>query len=555
MMDNFRLILFISLGVILMLLWQAWEQHNAPARAPNNAVSTPATPAGVPSAPADSSRAGPGVPAAPATPAPAGTPVAVPLIERATRIRVQTDVMVVEIDTAGGDLRVLDLPRYPVSVDKPKQPLRLLSDDDAAFHIAQSGLIGSPEGLPYHKTRFASARTDYMLAEGQRELRVPLTHRAKDGTRYTKTYVFRRNDYTVDVEFHVDNATRREWRGYFYGQFARRATEAPGMFALPTYSGAAIYTANDKYQKISFEDMAKNPLKRENTGGWVAMLQHYFVGAWMPAAKARSEFYSDSIGSGRYTIGYKQLEPTAIAPGRSGTLTGQLYLGPKEPKRLAKLVEGMDLTVDYGWLTVISAPLYWALDWIHRFLGNWGWAIIVLTILIKAAFYPLSAASYKSMAQMKKLAPRLKALKERYGDDKQKLNQAMMEMYKTEKINPLGGCLPILIQIPVFIALYWVLLESVELRHAPWALWIKDLSGKDPYYVLPIIMGITMYAQQLLNPQPLDPMQKRIFMVMPGLFTVLFLFFPAGLVLYWTVNNLLSIAQQWAINRTLGVTH
>ncbi len=552
-MDNFRLALFIALGVILMLIYQAWEQHNAPAR--NPAIPTATAPAGVPSAPTDRPGAAPGVPATPAAPVPSGTPVAVPSIERATRIRVQTDVLMVEIDTAGGDLRVLDLPRYPVSVGQPKQPLRLLSDDDASFHVAQSGLIGASDGLPFHKTRFASARTDYTLAEGQRELRVPLTHQARDGTRYTKTYVFRRNDYTVDVEFLVDNATRREWRGYFYGQFARRATEAPGMFALPTYSGAAIYTEKDKYQKISFEDMAKSQLKRENTGGWVAMLQHYFVGAWMPAPKARSEFYSDSLGGGRYTIGYKQLEPTVIPPGRNGTLTGHVYLGPKEQARLAKLVEGMDLTVDYGWLTVISAPLYWALDWIHRFLGNWGWAIIVLTILIKAAFYPLSAASYKSMAQMKKLAPRLQALKERFGDDKQKLNQAMMEMYRTEKINPLGGCLPILIQIPVFIALYWVLLESIELRHAPWALWIKDLSGKDPYYVLPIIMGITMYAQQLLNPQPLDPMQKRIFMVMPGLFTVLFLFFPSGLVLYWTVNNLLSIAQQWAINRSIGATH
>jgi len=556
MIDNFRLILFMALAVILVLLWQAWEKHNAPSRPATNAAA-PTAPAGVPSTPAGRQPAASGVPGAPATTAQpaAGTPAVTPSIERAARVRVTTDVLQIEIDTAGGDLRVLDLPRYPISVDKPKQPLRLLSDDETAFHVAQSGLIGHRQDLPNHKTRFRAALREYTLADGQNELRVPLTYQARDGLRYTKTYIFRRNDYTVDVEFRVDNNSAREWRGYFYGQFARRATEAPGMFALPTYSGAAIYTEKDKYQKISFDDMAKSQLKRENTGGWVAMLQHYFVASWMPAPKAHSEFYSDALSGGRYAIGYKQLEPTIIAPGRSGVLTGKLYLGPKEQKRLAKLVEGMDLTVDYGWLTVISGPLFWVLDWLHRFLGNWGWAIIVLTILIKAVFYPLSAASYKSMAQMKKLAPRLKALKERFGDDKQKLNQAMMEMYRTEKINPLGGCLPILIQIPVFIALYWVLLESVELRQAPWALWINDLTGKDPYYVLPIIMGVTMYAQQMLNPQPLDPMQKRIFMIMPGMFTVLFLFFPAGLVLYWTVNNLLSIAQQWAINRTIGATH
>jgi YidC/Oxa1 family membrane protein insertase len=541
-MDNLRILLFVALGLILFMIygeWQAWERQKAPAP-------TPAAP----------SREAADVPSAPTVAAPAGSPAAPTesRIERGERIEVVTDVYEAVIDTQGGDLRQLRLRKYPVSADKPAEPLAMLSDEPASFHIAQSGLVGHEGSFPTHRTRFEVAAQRYVLSAGQLELRVPLVYRAPDGVRYTKTYVFRPDDYVVGVEFRVENTTRKEWQGFFYGQLTRVGVAAPGMFALPTYTGGAIYTPEDKYQKIAFEDMAKKPLKREVTGGWVAMLQHYFVDAWMPDPKARSQFWTDTREANRYVIGYTSLEPTRVAPGENATLKAQIYLGPKEQRRLEKLVEGMDLTVDYGALTILASPLFWLLDHIHRLIGNWGWAIVILTILIKIAFYPLSAASYKSMAQMKKLAPRLQALKERYGSDRQKLNQAMMEMYQTEKINPLGGCLPILIQIPVFIALYWVLLESVEMRQAPWVLWITDLSSKDPYYVLPIIMGVSMYAQQMLNPQPMDPVQKKVFMVMPGLFTVLFLFFPAGLVLYWTVNNVLSIAQQWQINRAHGVT-
>jgi YidC/Oxa1 family membrane protein insertase len=539
--------LFIGLGLILLMIyteWEAWERKKAP---------PPTAPA---AAPAERDDAAP-VPVAPTVadrPATETLPRLAAPEPRGVRVAVVTDVFRAEIDTQGGDLRELKLPRYPVSADKPDEPFRLLTDDPTQFYVAQSGLVGHEGAFPTHKVRFETAATRYELGANDAELRVPLTWRAPDGTRYTKTYVFRRNDYAVDVEFRVENATRREWQGFFYGQLQRAGVEAPSLLALPTYTGGAIYTPEDKYQKIDFSDMAEKALKREVTGGWVAMLQHYFVGAWMPEPKARSQFWTDARGDNRFVIGYTALDAVTVAPGATGTLTGKLYLGPKEQRRLEKLVEGMDLTVDYGALTIISAPLFWLLDWIHRLLGNWGWAIVILTILIKIAFYPLSAASYKSMAKMKKLAPRLQDLKERHGSDRQKLNQAMMELYQSEKINPLGGCLPILVQIPVFIALYWVLLESVEMRQAPWVLWVKDLSVQDPYYVLPIIMGVTMYVQQFLNPQPLDPIQKKVFMVLPAVFTVMFLFFPAGLVLYWTVNNILSIAQQWQINRTLGAT-
>lgn len=538
-MDNQRLFLFFALAMVLMLIWQAWEQQHAPP--PTTASAPPAT--------------SPDVPATPTTPSARETPPAPQaeeVLARGTRISVQTDVIKVEIDTQGGDLRELSLPLYPVAVDKPQEPFPLLHDEGPELFIAQSGLIGLEGQYPNHKTVFTAEANRYVLAGDQNELRVPLGWRAPDGVRYTKTYVFRRGSYVVDVEFAVKNETRREWNGYLYGQFQRAHTGSGGIFSVnPSYTGGAIYTSENQYEKIPLDEMATSPLKRQVTGGWVAMLQHYFVGSWLPAPDERNEFYTDVLDGTRHVLGFKNLTPTRVAPGAGGVLRTSLYAGPKEQKILETLPPGMELTVDYGFLTVISAPLFWLLSWLHKLFGNWGWAIIMLTVLIKLAFYPLSAASYKSMAHMRKVQPKMQALKERYGDDRQKLNQAMMELYKTEKINPLGGCLPILIQIPVFLALYWVLLESVEMRQAPWILWIRDLSAQDPYYILPIIMGASMFIQQKLNPQPLDPIQQKVFMIMPFMFTVFFLFFPAGLVLYWTVNNILSIAQQWRIMRVV----
>ena len=541
-MEFQRVILFVALGLVLMLIWQAWLAQYQPPPVPPAQVSKEGADATVPSAPE----------AAPPAPAPSRPPaVNKLLLKQGQQVRVVTDLVEAQINVAGGDLREWWLRQYPVSLDKPEQPFRLLSEKPPVF-IARSGLIGLDRQYPDHNKTYTVARTRYVLEDGQDTLNVPLRWTAPDGVRYTKIYTFHRGRYLVDVRYEVDNASDKPWQGYFYGQFLREDPgQKGGLTQLPTYVGGAIYTPEDKFEKVSFSDMDEAPLRRDVKGGWVAVLQHYFVGAWLPAPQQPHQFFGRAVGQSRYAIGFKQLQPVEAAPGGRAVLKGQLYLGPKEQRRLVALSEGMVLTVDYGWLTPISAPLFWLLDKIHGLVGNWGWAIVILTILIKAAFFPLSAKSYKSMARMRKLQPKMKSIKERFGDDKQRYQQAVMELYKTEKVNPLGGCLPILIQIPVFIALYWVLLESVEMRQAPFVLWIKDLSSPDPYFVLPVIMGASMYIQHMLNPQPMDPMQKRLFQLMPIFFTVFFLFFPAGLVLYWVVNNILSIAQQWQITRMI----
>ncbi len=544
-MDNQRLFLFAALALVLFLLWQAWEQEYAPP--------TPATVIATTNGSAAPS-ATPDVPRAPSTaPVSAAATHNAETLMQGMRIQAHTDMVDAVIDTQGGDMRELKLLKYPVSVDKPGEPFPLMQDKSSDLFIAQSGLIGLSGQYPTHKTLFTAAAKTYTLADGQDQLRVPLTWRSPDGVQYTKTYIFHRGSYVVDVEFTVDNTTRHEWNGYFYGQFQRtHQVVKSGFFGTrPSYIGGAIYTPENKFEKIPLDKMTEQTIKPDVAGGWVAMLEQYFVGSWLLPPDQHNEFYSRTLEDGYHVLGFKNLNPTKVGPGQTGTIKERFYAGPTEHKILKTLPQGMSLTVDYGWLTVISAPLFWLLAEIHGLLGNWGWAIIVLTIMIKAAFYPLSATSYKSMAQMRKLQPKMKALKERFGDDRQKLNQAMMELYKTEKINPLGGCLPILIQIPVFLALYWVLLESVEMRQAPWILWIRDLSSQDPYYVLPLIMGASMFAQQKLNPQPVDPVQQKVFMIMPVVFTGMFLFFPAGLVLYWTVNNMLSIAQQWRITRVI----
>ncbi len=558
-MDNQRLLLPVALGFILLLIWQAWDQQHTPPPAPTTASATAATPAaGVPNAP--------DAPRASADTKNVTTPNA---LARGERIEVVTDLFQAGIDTDGGDLRELRLRKFPVAMATPDIAFPLMTDDGSIF-IAQSGLIGHDGEFPSHKTRFSAAQQRYVMSDKDNELRVPLSFQSRDGVGYTKTYIFRRGSYAVDVEFAVANNSRHEWNGFLYSQFQRARVEAGGMFSVSTYTGAAIYTPEKKYEKVSFDELAKGPIKREVTGGWVGMLQHYFVGAWMPEKTEHTQFYSDTADGSRHIVGYKQLTPTTVAPGKTGLLHTRLYAGPKDQRRLALLAclhgdlektecseteqtraPGMNLTADYGWLTVIAAPLFWLLSEIHNIVGNWGWSIIILTVLLKLVFYPLSAASYKSMAQMRRVQPKLEAIKQQHANDRQQLNQAMMELYKVEKINPLGGCLPIVIQIPVFIALYWVLLESVEMRQAPWVLWIKDLSSQDPYYVLPIIMGITMFVQQRLSPQAPDPMQRKLFMIMPVMFTAMFIFFPAGLVLYWTVNNILSIAQQARINQVM----
>jgi YidC/Oxa1 family membrane protein insertase len=366
-----------------------------------------------------------------------------------------------------------------------------------------------------------------------------------------KRYRFERGSYLVQVTQEVRNRTGADLTVRGYTQFQRTELHDPNEARFVyTYTGGAYYSPADKYKKIAFDDMRKERLNKAVTDGWIAMMQHYFVSAWVPPRAQADTFYTNVLADSRYIIG-KYSPAASLAPGASHSFEDGLYIGPKIPETLAPIAPGLDLTVDYGMLAIIAQPIHWLLSKIHSVVGNWGWSIIILTILIKAVFYPLSETSYKSMAHMRQVTPRIQALKDRYGDDKERLNQAMMELYKKEKINPLGGCLPIVIQIPVFIALYWVLLESVELRQAPFALWIQNLTAPDPYFVLPLLMGVSMFIQQKLNPQPPDPIQAKVMMALPFVFTVFFAFFPAGLVLYWTVNNILSIAQQWHITRKI----
>jgi YidC/Oxa1 family membrane protein insertase len=479
-----------------------------------------------------------------------------PMAVATHRVHVVTDVLDVEIDTQGGDVRRADLLKFPVSTDHPEQPFRLL-DDELRTYVAQSGILaeGGANAGPTHYAMFKAEQDEYRLSSGQDELTVTLSWQGDNGISARKTYTFRRGEYQITLKQDVANNSQAEWKGRAYQQLRHsQPGEGDTSRFVNTYLGGAWYSDKDKYQKLKFENMGKEPLKAEVKGGWVAVIQHYFVSAWIPDAQESDNYFSKQIAGSRgpeYLIGTSSSFKTA-APGATAHFESRLFVGPKLHKVLETTAPGMDLVVDYGVFTVFSKPLFLALSWLHTVIGNWGVAIIILTALIKLAFYKLSATSYKSMARMRAIQPRMVSLRERYGDDKVRMNQALMEMYKTEKINPLGGCLPIAVQIPVFIALYWVLLESVELRQAPFILWIHDLSTKDPFFVLPVLMGITMYLQQKLNPAPADPMQAKVFAIMPFVFTGMFSFSPAGLVLYWFVNNLLSIAQQWVITKRHG---
>ncbi len=549
-MDTQRLLLVVALGLILFMIWDAWEKYqNPPPPAPQ-----------VQSAPAAQAQTGvPGVPEAPAAAAgkraEASAAPRIGVLQHGERIEVRTDVYHAVIDSIGGDLRIVDLLQYPVSVEEPDKPFRLMNDTLPHLFVAQSGFArrapaedGALVAAPTHATPFQVRQRRYELPEGQDALDVELFWTSPDGVRFSKRYTFRRGEYVIDVRTRVENPADRPWRGFYYQQLQRSGeTVKAGIGHTYTYTGGVIYDAEDKYQKIAFDKMADEPVNKTVTGGWIAMIQHYFLGAWVPPQDASLNIYSLSLPENRYVLGTKFLDETVVAPGETRELVNRLYVGPKLQHVLERIAPGLELTVDYGILTIIAKPIFWLLEKIHAFVGNWGWSIVILTLLLKLAFYKLSETSYKSMAHMRKVQPRLMAIKERYGDDKQKLNQAMMELYKKEKINPLGGCLPILVQIPVFIALYWVLLESVELRQAPWILWIKDLSTKDPYFVLPLLMGATMFIQQKLNPAPVDPIQAKVMTFLPIVFTFFFLFFPSGLVLYWVVNNTLSIVQQWYI--------
>ncbi len=549
-MENQRLILFAALTFVVFLLWQNWLEFQAKKHPPPG-PSTVAT-----------------APAGPASPAGAAAPMAVPGQDVPTaasgavpgpqalgggqRVRVTTDLFEAEIDTVGGDLRQVGLRTYPDSVQRPDQPFLLLKDSGADLFIAQSGLVALNNGpAPNHYSPFVPEQTEHRLADGQDTLEVRLNWSDPSGVKVIKTYVFRRGSFLVELNQRVENGGASDWQGGQYRQFQRIPPKVVSSFfgsGVITYTGAVISTPEQRYEKISFSDIAKQELNQPIKDGWVAMIQHYFLGAWVPNPGETEDFYTKAVDGSRYVVGMRGAVQT-VPVGATGDFRTRLYVGPKLPDVLEKIAPNLQLTVDYGVLTIIAEPLFWLLKAFHAILGNWGWAIIFLTILIKLAFYKLSETSYRSMANMRRLAPELTRLKELYGDDKQKMNEAMMGLYKKEKVNPLGGCLPILVQIPVFIALYWVLVESVQLRQAPFMLWIKDMAIPDPYYVLPLIMGVTMFVQQKLSPAPPDPVQAKVMMALPIVFTFMFLWFPAGLVLYWVVNNMLSIAQQWMITK------
>jgi len=468
-------------------------------------------------------------------------------------INVKTDSFDLVINPLGGDIVQLALPRHFLKLNTPDKPFVLLDNRDNHTYLAQSGLIGingtdTAQGRPL----FSSEKTEYTLADGEKQLVVDLLLQQGD-VKITKRYTFTRGDYLINVEYLIDNKSTNIWSAQLYGQIKRDSQNFVKVSALEMnpFLGAAITTADEKYKKVTFSDMAEKEEKVGVQGGWVAMVQHYFISAWIPDSASQNTYHLRKLGENDlYLMGFTG-KVNEVAPGTQGTISAGFYAGPKDTERLEQISPYLDLTVDYGWLWWVAKPLFFVLKWIHGLVGNWGLAIIGLTLIVKALFFKLSATSYKSMAKMRKLAPKMAELKERLGDDRQKFSQEMMKMYKTEKVNPFGGCLPLLIQMPVFLALYYVLMESVELRHSPFFGWIFDLSVKDPYFVLPIIYGITMYFMQKLNPQPTDPMQARIMQMLPLVFTFMFLWFPAGLVLYWVTNNTLSIIQQYIITKQI----
>lgn len=545
-MDIQRFILFIVFSMSVLWLWEAWqrEQHPAPpAPAAQTAPAAPGTPTPSPQLAGSQPAPAPAVPGVP----PAAGRGALPA---GAKILVKTDLLQAEIDAAGGDLRRLELLKHRDTEDRNK-PFLLLQNQPDRVYVAQSGLIG--DSLPNHKTFFSATPGAYELKEGVDKIEVRLAAPEAGGVGVTKVYTFHRGSYVIETTFEIANHGTAAVQPFAYFQMLRDGKPPVGSSRfVPTFTGAAVYTEQEKFQKVDFAaiDKDKTPYPKNADNGWIAMVQHYFVTAWLPKEKSRREFYTKRLGDNLYSAGVI-LPVGAVEPGKSTSLSVPLYAGPQEQDNLSKLGTGLNLVVDYGWLTVIASPLFWVLSQFYNWVKNWGVAIILLTVLIKILFYPLSAASYRSMAKMRVITPKLQRIKEQYGDDRQRLHQAMMELYKTEKINPLGGCLPIAIQIPVFIALYWVLLASVELRYAPFALWLDDLSAPDPYYVLPIVMGATMLIQTKLNPTPPDPIQARVMQIMPIAFSIFFFFFPAGLVLYWLVNNVLSIAQQWQITRAM----
>ncbi|MCD6672933.1 MAG: membrane protein insertase YidC [Burkholderiaceae bacterium] len=576
-MQTQRMILWIVFSMSLLFLWDSWQRHQGhaslfggPPPAEQGVHENPAGRSGTGPSAKDGAASDAAIPP-PTSPAPgaaaSGTAGAAASAQATSgaavaseqTIRLANDVLSLDIDLLGGQVRRAELLGHREENGEEAQNLVLLQYAPGRIYLAQSGLIGdSPAGasFPTHRTPMtpvggdASPRT---LGAGN-DVQLKLEAES-GGLRLVRTYTLARGEYVVRVKDEVTNESQAPLSPVLYLQLTRDGDAPPGGSKFySTYTGPVVYTNEDKFQKVSFSDIEKGKANyaKSAADGWAGIIQHYFVAAWIPQQGAQREYYARKVDNNLYSVGIK--EPLgALAPNATTSAESELLVGPQKQRMLEAIAPGLDLTVDYGWLTVIAKPIYWLLEKLHALVGNWGWSIVLLTLLIKTIFFPLQAASYKSMARMKAVTPRLTAIRERYGNDRVKMNQAMMELYKTEKINPLGGCLPIVVQIPVFIALYWVLLASVEMRNAPWIGWIHDLSAPDPYFILPLVMAGTMFIQVKLNPTPPDPIQAKMMMIMPLVFSVMFFFFPAGLVLYWLVNNVYSIAQQWVINKKLGV--
>ncbi len=547
-MDIKRTVLLVVFSLSLMMLWENWNRYNG-----EPSLLSPTTPQST-----EAPKTDPSLPQASPAPAPAATaqlPSEAPAAANGETVTVTTDLLKVDVNTLGGEITRVELLKHQ---DNNGNPVVLLEKSATHTYVGQSGLIGG--NLPNHRSQF-SARSGTRNTDSSDTVNVVLDAE-QEGVKLTKTYTFKRGEYEIGVRHDIVNNSAAAIMPSVYVQLVRDDTKLDGSSRFySTFTGPATYTETDKYHKVSFEDIdkGKNPAAAHTTDGWVAMVQHYFVSAFAPLSKGEHELFTRKIGANLYAVG--AIMPVGqVAAGATASQEGKMYAGPQESLKLEKFATDFDLVKDYGWLTIIAKPIFWLMTQIQKLLGNWGWTIIVLTILIKLVFFPLSAASYRSMAKMKLVTPKMTAIRERYKGDPQQMNAAMMELYKTEKINPLGGCLPIVVQIPVFIALYWVLLASVEMRHAPWLGWIHDLSAPDtlfgvlpgldmPVGLLPIIMAVSMYVQTKLNPAPPDPVQAKVMMFMPLVFSFMFFFFPSGLVLYWVVNNLLSIAQQWVITK------
>ena len=548
-MDIKRIILYLIVALLAIALFNAWQRDYQPTPEPSPTIEQPTANGDHPTA---------------YTP-PAFTPGTAEKTKKAEMIAlttkvpeeelitVKTNVLDIEIDTHGGNIVSAKLPKYPVSLEEKQTPVQILSGELNELYVAQSGLTngnGQPTTL-----QFESEKKQYVLENDQNQLIVRLTGRTPDGLLVTKTYIFHRDDYAIHLAYQVKNNTPKPWQGSLYTQITRRQpTTEHRHFYVRSYNGASMGSPQTPYEKLSYETLDKENIDRTTQNSWIAMQQHYFLTAWIPGnPELTYHYYSHVIPVSSepnvYVVGFVSPQMDVAAESEAA-MYATLYVGPEIAKRLKGLAPGLERTIDYGWLWPISMLLFWILNTVHAVAKNWGWSIIITTILIKILFYWFSAKSFRSMARMREMQPRIQTLKERHGDDRQTLSRATMELYRKEKINPLSGCLPMLIQVPVFIAFYYVIIESVQLRQAPFILWIHDLSVKDPYYILPIVMGLSMLVQQWLSPTSPDPTQKKMMWILPVIFTLFFINFPAGLVLYWITNNLVQTMQQRYVNKT-----